>query len=154
MLTHFVIAFMSVVLLEIINYIEHYGLQRKKLDNGDYENVTIKHSWNAPHRLSNYLLFKLQRHSDHHENALKPYQILCSYDESPTLPTGYLGCILLAIYPKIWFKIMNHLLNHISKGEIPSKDNVKKLQACMLNYIWNINYILRCIFMFDFYFLK
>ena len=56
----------SVVYLGAINYIEHYGLFRKKLDNGEYEKVTIRHSWNAPHRFTNYILFKLQRHSDHH----------------------------------------------------------------------------------------
>lgn len=142
MLTHLLVAFASVILLEIINYIEHYGLSRKKLENGTYENVSIKHSWNAPHRLSNYLLFKLQRHSDHHENALKPYQTLCSYDESPTLPTGYAGCILLALYPKIWFEIMNPLVDSYNNGEKPSKEHIKNLQTCMLDYIWKINYIL------------
>jgi alkane 1-monooxygenase len=145
MLTHFFIAFMSVILLETINYIEHYGLKRNKLEDGTYENVTIKHSWNAPHRVSNYLLFKLQRHSDHHENALKPYQVLCSYDESPTLPTGYAGCLLLAFYPKIWFKIMNPLVDVYSKGEMPSKQLNQKLQEYMLSYIWTINYILLAI---------
>ena len=69
----------GVLVLEIINYIEHYGLRRKKLPDGTYEKVTIQHSWNAPHRFTNYLFFKLQRHSDHHENSLKPYQTLCSY---------------------------------------------------------------------------
>jgi alkane 1-monooxygenase len=59
-------AFLSIFYLEAINYIEHYGLSRQKLENGEYEKVTIRHSWNAPHRFSNYLLFKLQRHSDHH----------------------------------------------------------------------------------------
>ena len=62
--------------LEIVNYLEHYGLRREKLPNGEYENVSIHHSWNTPHRLTNYFLFKLQRHSDHHANALKPYQTL------------------------------------------------------------------------------
>ncbi len=69
-------AFGAIIYLEAINYIEHYGLRREKLANGEYEKVTIRHSWNAPHRISNYLLFKLQRHSDHHENCLKPYQTL------------------------------------------------------------------------------
>jgi len=59
-------AYLSIFYLEAINYIEHYGLSRKKLENGEYEKVTIRHSWNAPHRFSNYILFKLQRHSDHH----------------------------------------------------------------------------------------
>ena len=71
-------AFGSIWYLEAINYIEHYGLRRKKLPDGTYEKVTIKHSWNSPHRFSNYILFKLQRHSDHHENSLKPYQTLLS----------------------------------------------------------------------------
>ena len=71
-------ALFSIFYLEAINYLEHFGLRREKLPNGEYEKVTIRHSWNAPHRFTNYLLFKLQRHSDHHENALKPYQTLLS----------------------------------------------------------------------------
>lgn len=65
--------FTGVMFLESVNYIEHYGLSRKEVSPGIYEPVNISHSWNAPHRLSNYLLFKLQRHSDHHENPYKPY---------------------------------------------------------------------------------
>lgn len=63
---HSMMAFGSVIYLEAINYIEHYGLERKLLPNGEYEKVTILHSWNAPHRFTNYFFFKLQRHSDHH----------------------------------------------------------------------------------------
>jgi alkane 1-monooxygenase len=63
---YIVSAFISIAFLEAINYIEHYGLRREKKPNGEYEKVTIRHSWNAPHRISNYLLYKLQRHSDHH----------------------------------------------------------------------------------------
>lgn len=59
-------AFLSVFFLEAINFIEHYGLERKKSSNGEYEKVNIRHSWNSPHRFSNYILFKAQRHSDHH----------------------------------------------------------------------------------------
>ena len=73
------IAAICILILESMNYVEHYGLLRNKLENGKYENVNIYHSWNAPQRISNYYLFKLQRHSDHHENSLKEYQLLCSY---------------------------------------------------------------------------
>ncbi len=73
-------AYLSIFYLEAINFIEHYGLERNKLPNGEYEKVTIRHSWNSPHRFSNYLLFKLQRHSDHHQNSLKPYQTLLTLD--------------------------------------------------------------------------
>jgi len=93
----------SFLMLENINYIEHYGLLRQKEEDGKYENVNIHHSWNAPHRLSNYLLFKLQRHSDHHENSKKPYQTLCSYEESPLLPCGYTSMILVSQNQSLWF---------------------------------------------------
>lgn len=91
----------GVIVLETINYIEHYGLRRKRNADGTYEKVTIRHSWNAPHRFTNYMFYKLQRHSDHHENSLKPYQTLCSYKDSPQLPHGYIGCIIIAPFPKV-----------------------------------------------------
>lgn len=70
----------AIFVLEMINYIQHYGLRREKKADGSYEKVTIKHSWNAPHRFTNYFLFKVQRHSDHHENSTKPYQTLLSLE--------------------------------------------------------------------------
>jgi alkane 1-monooxygenase len=101
LIVHSINAIGSVIYLEGINYIEHYGLSRKLLPNGEYEKVTILHSWNAPHRFTNYLLFKLQRHSDHHENASKPYQTLVSLEKSPFLPHGYNLMILMSFFPKV-----------------------------------------------------
>jgi alkane 1-monooxygenase len=75
--------FASVTLLEIINYIRHYGLLRDEIKPGVYEQVNISHSWNASFTVQNSILLKLQRHSDHHANAYKPYQALATYDESP-----------------------------------------------------------------------
>lgn len=103
-------ALFSIFYLEAINYVEHYGLARKQLPNGEYEKVTIRHSWNAPHRFTNYLLFKLERHSDHHENALKPFQTLLSLDESPQLPCGYTTMIIVSFFPSIWYQIMDPLV--------------------------------------------
>lgn len=77
--------------------------------------MTIKHSWNAPHRFTNYLLFKLQRHSDHHENSLKPYQTLVSLEESPHLPHGYSVCIFMSFFPSMWFRIMDPLVNEYNR---------------------------------------
>lgn len=94
-------------LLEIVNYIEHYGIVRKEIAPGKYERVTPMHSWNANHRLSNFFLFQLQRHSDHHANAIKRYQVLKHYDESPQLPAGYPTMIMLAAFPPLWFKLIN-----------------------------------------------
>ncbi|KTC79951.1 alkane 1-monooxygenase [Legionella cherrii] len=97
----------AILLLEIINYIEHYGLERKKLANGSYEKVSAQHSWNASHWLSNMLLFHLQRHSDHHVHGARPYQLLRHIDSSPQLPSGYLGMLILALFPPLWRGVMD-----------------------------------------------
>jgi len=94
-------------LLELVNYLEHYGMERKQLPNGSYEKVTPIHSWNASHIVSNFLLFQLQRHSDHHAFAYKRYQVLNHYDESPQLPAGYSAMIIVALFPPLWFSLMN-----------------------------------------------
>lgn len=94
-------------LLELVNYVEHYGIIRKKTSAGTYERVNPLHSWNASHLISNFFLFQLQRHSDHHANAIKRYQVLNHYDESPQLPFGYPTMILVALLPPFWFAMMN-----------------------------------------------
>jgi len=99
-------------LLELVNYVEHYGIQRKEIAPGKYERVNPLHSWNASHIVSNFFLFQLQRHSDHHVYAGKRYQVLNHYDESPQLPYGYQTMILLALIPPLWFKAMNARLEH------------------------------------------
>ncbi len=76
-------------LLETVNYLEHYGLLRQKLDNGRYERCAPVHSWNSDHIVTNLFLYHLQRHSDHHANPTRRYQILRSMDGAPNLPSGY-----------------------------------------------------------------
>ena len=98
-------------LLEAVNYIEHYGIVRKLLADGRYERVNPFHSWNTSHKLSNYYLFQLQRHSDHHVNAIKRYQTLNHYDESPQLPFGYPTMTLIALFPPLWFRLIDPLLD-------------------------------------------
>lgn len=100
----------AILLLELVNYVEHYGLTRKKLGNGRYEAVRPMHSWNSSHRFSNLLLFNLQRHSDHHAAANLPYTVLKHHESAPQLPSGYPGMILLALMPPIWFRVMNKKL--------------------------------------------
>lgn len=106
-----VIAFTGVILLETINYIEHYGLRRKILADGKPEMVGATHSWNSDHEMGRIFLFELTRHSDHHYRASRKYQILRHLDESPQLPTGYPGCMLMAAVPPLWFSVMNKRLN-------------------------------------------
>lgn len=101
------IAISGFLLLETVNYIEHYGLRRKKLASGRYENVTMQHSWNSNHELGRILLYELTRHSDHHFKATRKYQVLRHFDESPQLPFGYPGCMLLSLFPPAWFSVMN-----------------------------------------------
>ena len=97
----------AIVLLEIVNYIEHYGLERRLVAPGAYERVSPLHSWNASHRLTNALLFNLQRHSDHHVWPGRPYFTLRHHDQSPQLPLGYAGMALLAVVPPLWRRVMD-----------------------------------------------
>lgn len=107
MLYFFTAAFIGIALLETINYIEHYGLKRKETLNGNYERAMPWHSWNSNHVLGRLMLFELSRHSDHHYLASKKYQILDDHADSPQLPTGYPGSIILALFPPLWFYVMN-----------------------------------------------
>ncbi|MFQ5652209.1 MAG: fatty acid desaturase [bacterium] len=109
-------SFIAIVLLEVVNYLEHYGLARQETSPGRYEKVSPAHSWNANHRLTNYLLFKLQRHADHHLHSVKRYQTLRHFAESPQLPTGYAGMVLLALVPPLWRRIMHARLAGVNGG--------------------------------------
>ena len=100
----------GIILLETVNYIEHYGLLRKKNEHGRYEAVRHHHSWNSDHPIGRTLLFNLSRHSDHHYNGSKKYQILKSHEKSPQMPTGYPGMMLLAVFQPLWFWVMNKKL--------------------------------------------
>ncbi|MDN7901793.1 alkane 1-monooxygenase [Burkholderia cepacia] len=94
-------------LLEVVNYVEHYGLGRRKLPNGRYERCTPQHSWNSNHVVTNLLLYQLQRHADHHANPTRSYQALRHFDDSPQLPAGYATMILFAYVPPLWYRVMN-----------------------------------------------
>tara|TARA_R110002073_G_scaffold40547_5_gene115233 strand:+ start:377504 stop:378538 length:1035 start_codon:yes stop_codon:yes gene_type:complete len=106
-------AMIGILLLETVNYIEHYGLLRKQNESGRYEKVRHIHSWNSDHIIGKLMLFNLSRHSDHHYNGSKPYQVLKSLPESPQMPTGYPGMMLLALIPPLWFKYMNTKIRSI-----------------------------------------
>jgi len=94
-------------LLEVVNYLEHYGLLRQKTDTGRYERCNPQHSWNSNHIASNVLLYHLERHSDHHAHPTRRYQALRHFAESPQLPSGYGGMIGLALFPPIWRRVMD-----------------------------------------------
>jgi alkane 1-monooxygenase len=100
------------------NYVEHYGLLREKLTSGRYEPTQPKHSWNTNHIFSNLITFHLQRHSDHHANALRPYQALRDFADLPRLPSGYPGCFGLAMIPSLWFKVMDAKLLAWCDGDL------------------------------------
>jgi alkane 1-monooxygenase len=97
-------------LLEVVNYMEHYGMLRQKVGNGTrqrYERVDPSHSWNSNNIATNVLLYHLQRHSDHHANPTRRYQTLRDFEESPVLPTGYAGMIVLSLFPPLYRRVMD-----------------------------------------------
>lgn len=101
------------LLLETVNYIEHYGLQRKQRADGSYERAMPHHSWNSNHILGRLMLFELSRHSDHHYQASRKYQVLRHHDNAPQLPTGYPGSMILALVPPLWFYVMNKKIKQL-----------------------------------------
>ena len=110
-------SFIAFTLLEIVNYLEHYGLHRRKLKNGRYERTGPEHSWNSNYFLTNVFLFHLQRHSDHHAWAKRRYQILRHHDVAPQLPAGYSAMIVLAMFPPLWRRVMNPRVEAYYEGE-------------------------------------
>lgn len=104
------------LLLETVNYIEHYGLARKETAPGKYERTLPRHSWNSNHILGRLMLFELSRHSDHHYLASRKYQVLRHHEEAPQLPTGYPGSMLLATVPPLWFWVMDKRIAALQNG--------------------------------------
>jgi len=107
-------AVIAKLLLETINYIEHYGLKRRKTGDG-YERVLPVHSWNSNHWMGRLLLFELTRHSDHHYKASRKYQILKHYEEVPQMPAGYPAMILLSFIPPLWFLVMHRQIEKFKR---------------------------------------
>src|SRR6185503_13284315 len=121
-------------LLEVVNYLEHYGLLRRKREDGRYERCRPEHSWNSNNVASNVLLYHLQRHSDHHANPTRRYQTLRDFQQSPSLPTGYAGMIVLALVPPVWRRVMDprvlaHFDGDLSRANLSPRGRDRLLAA-------------------------
>jgi alkane 1-monooxygenase len=119
-------------LLEAVNYLEHYGLVRQRLDNGRWERVSPRHSWNNNNVTTNLFLYHLQRHSDHHANPTRRYQALRHFEESPQLPSGYATMIVLCYFPPLWRRVMDqrvlaHCQGDVTKANIDPRKRAKVL---------------------------
>ncbi len=105
-------------LLEVVNYLEHYGLKRRQDENGKYERTLPEHSWNSNFILSNLLTYQLQRHSDHHANPTRSYQSLRHFENAPRLPGGYPSMLLAAYIPPLWYRIMDQRVVDHYRGDL------------------------------------
>jgi alkane 1-monooxygenase len=105
----------GILLLETVNYIEHYGLQRRAVAEGKYERALPEHSWNSNHVIGRVMLFELSRHSDHHYLASRKYQVLRHHEQSPQMPTGYPGMMLLSLLPPAWFYVMDKRIGELQQ---------------------------------------
>lgn len=110
-------------LLEVINYVEHYGLKRQQLPNGKYERTSPEHSWNSNNIVTNLFLYQLQRHSDHHAHPSRSFQALRHFENAPQLPGGYASMLLPAYIPSWWYKIMDQRVADHYQGDL-SKANL------------------------------
>jgi alkane 1-monooxygenase len=120
-------AFIAIWQLELVNYIEHYGLTRRHLGKGKYEHVLPRHSWNSDYKASNWLLINLQRHSDHHYKPDRRFPLLQTYDDAdaPQLPYGYPVMTALAMVPPLWKRVMNPRVREWRKRHYPDITNWK-----------------------------
>jgi alkane 1-monooxygenase len=100
-------AALAIVMLELFNYIAHYGLRRRSRSAGGFERIAPRHSWNSRRRMNNYALFNMGRHSDHHRKPTSEYQRLEAEPDAPELPFGYAGAILCALAPPLWRSVMD-----------------------------------------------
>lgn len=116
-------------LLEVINYVEHYGLKREDLGNGKYARTMPEHSWNSNNIVTNLFLYQLQRHSDHHAYPTRSFQALRHFEDAPQLPGGYASMILPAYIPSWWFKIMDQRVVDHYKGDLSKANILPKRRA-------------------------
>lgn len=116
-----VAAVLGGLLLETVNYIEHYGLSRSRSNAHRYERVQPAHSWNSNHPLGRLVLFELSRHSDHHAHPAKPYSELDHLEEAPQLPTGYPGMMLLSWVPPLYFAVVHPKLREQESKRVVSR---------------------------------
>jgi alkane 1-monooxygenase len=105
----------AIFLLESINYIEHYGLSRKILENGKPEPVQAWHSWDSHSRISSWVLIHLTRHADHHKHPARPFYGLEGSRLSPLLPASYPACVILATVPYVWYRVMHPKLDQLQQ---------------------------------------
>ena len=119
------------MILRIVDYLEHYGLSRKILDDGRYERVQPRHSWNASHRVSNWATYNVQRHSDHHHRPIRPYPLLQHYgtDVAPQLPSNYTAMILVAMVPPLWRRMVDPLVDEWRKRFYPEIENWRAYES-------------------------
>ncbi len=121
-------ALYGITLLEVVNYLEHYGLLRPPGPDGRPVRCTPEHSWNSNHRVSNLFLFHLQRHSDHHAHPARRYQALRHFEQSPQLPSGYAGMLLLAYVPPLWRRVMDRRVLAHYQGDLRRANTSPRLR--------------------------
>jgi alkane 1-monooxygenase len=125
----------AAAMLEVVNYVEHYGLLRQKDASGRYVRCQPEHSWNSNHIVGNLLLYHLQRHSDHHAHPARRYQALRHFDDAPQLPSGYAGMVSLAYFPPLWFALMDRRVVAHYKGDL-SKINMQPTKRERITQQW------------------
>ena len=115
------VAVIAVGLLEIFNYVAHYGLSRRTGPDGSAERLGPQHSWNSGRRMNNAALFNMGRHSDHHRRPTRPYERLEALSGAAELPSGYAAALLTALVPPLWRRVMDPRAEAVTAGQLPSR---------------------------------
>lgn len=118
---YLLLALMSQMQLLVSDYIQHYGLERRKGPDGRLEPVGPRHSWNAAHPWSGHMMLNAPRHSDHHAHPARPYPELTLPPASvaPRLPASLPVMGLIAFIPPLWRRVMDRRARAWMQGELP-----------------------------------
>ena len=127
--------FIGLTMLEMVNYLQHYGLLRDQRPDGRYLPCEPRHSWNSSHIATNIMLYHLPRHSDHHAHPMRRYQTLRHFEEAPQLPTGYAGMSFVTLFPFWWRRLVDPVLVAHAGGDL-TKINMKPSQRAKLEARW------------------
>lgn len=109
----------AISVLEMFNYVAHYGLVRERRAGGALEPVAAHHSWNSSNVMANPIIFNMGCHSDHHTRPSSRYETLRYIADSPELPAGYAGSILLALVPPLWRRVMDPRVHALRARHAP-----------------------------------
>jgi alkane 1-monooxygenase len=108
----------AIMYLDLINYLQHYGLTREMTSSGRPEPMQDHHSWTATMFLDDLLLLNLPRHAHHHSQPHQPYHLLKDSDDAPRYPYSYGVMTMLLLVPSLFRRVVHPCLDRFENSRL------------------------------------